>query len=135
MVKTHKMVHHGLADDNRTIVLTKSSGERIVAQSELAQLQEKRDRLQADLHELDSQILALKTRRKDELLAELEALGLDVVPNAKTKSASTGDGKRRGRREGFKMSEQQKQKMREGREKARAARESKIAEPELPMNA
>jgi hypothetical protein len=135
MAKKPKKVHHGLADDKRPIVLTKSSGERIVAQSELAQLQEKRDRLQADLHELDSQILALKTKRKDELLAELEALGLDVVPAAKARAASSRDGKRRGRPEGFKMSEQQKEKMREGRQKAKAARDRQNAEPELPMNA
>ena len=126
----------GLNTASTPTLVRQHTGERVVAQSELAQLQEKRDKMQADLHELDSQILVLKTKRKGELLAELEALGLDVVPAAKAKAASTGDGgKKKGRRKGFTMSEEQKKAMRDGRAKAKAAREGKTAEPELPMNA
>lgn len=128
-----KRIRHGLADDKRPIVLNKQDGSRLVAQTELAQLQDKREKLQAQLEEFDDQILELKNRRKEELLAELKSLGLDVVPATKAK-ASTNDGKRKGRPSGFKMSEAQKKAMREGREKAKAAREGKAAEAELPLN-
>jgi len=53
-----------------------------VAQSELAQLQDKRENLIAQLDEIDSQIMALKKKRQAELMAELEQLGLGV-PAAK----------------------------------------------------
>jgi hypothetical protein len=109
--------------------LIKQDGERIVAQSELAQLQEKRDRLQDTLHELDSQILALKTKRKDELLAELEALGLDGVPVSRVKASTGEGGRKKGRPRGFTMSEAQKQAMREGRQKAKAARRAGNSDP------
>jgi hypothetical protein len=129
-----RKIHHGLADDKRPIVLTKPSGERIVAQTELAQLQEKREKLAAQLEELDGQILELKKKRHEELMAELHALGLDIPKTAaRTKSGPSGNGKRRGRPEGFKMTDEQKQKMKEGRDRARAAKEDKTADPELPM--
>ena len=77
--------------------LIKPDGARIVAQSELSQLQEKRENLQNQLEEIDSQILELKNKRKAELLAELKELGLDVVPKG-TASASTGESKKKGKK-------------------------------------
>lgn len=104
-----------------TPTLIKPNGERIVAQSELAQLQEKRDKVQADLDDLDRQLLELKKRRKEELLAELDALGLDVTPRS---TSSEPSGKKKGRPKGVPMSETHKQALRDGRAKARARREA-----------
>jgi hypothetical protein len=112
----------GLSQAKAPTLIRQDGGERIVAQSELAQLQDKREDLQRELDKIDGQILELKNKRKDELLAELRELGLDV-PRVKAKTQST-DGKRRGRPEGFKMSDAQKQAMREGRQKAKAARQA-----------
>lgn len=75
--------------------LIKPNGDRIVAQSELTQLQQKREQIQSQLEEVDTQILELKNKRKEELLEELKALGLDVVPKT-TASASSGDNKKKG---------------------------------------
>src|SRR5688572_7543631 len=83
--------------------LIKQDGERIVAQSELAQLQEKREKLQAQLEELDGEILELKRKRKEELMAELKELGLDV-PRVTTVAASGEGGKKKGRPKGSKLS-------------------------------
>lgn len=93
-----------------------------MAQSELSQLQEKRDKLQTQLEELDGEILELKNKRKAELLAELKELGLDM-PRV-TAASSASDGKRKGRPKGFKMSDSQKEALREGRARARADREA-----------
>jgi hypothetical protein len=60
-------------------------------------------------------MLELKKKRREELLAELEGLGLDM-PKVKTKGATEG-GKQRGRPKGYTMSEEHKQAM-----KAKAAR-------------
>jgi DNA repair exonuclease SbcCD ATPase subunit len=49
-----------------------------VAQSELGQLQDKREHLIAQLEEIDNEIMALKKKRQAELMAELEELGLSV---------------------------------------------------------
>ena len=49
-----------------------------MAQSELGQLQDKREHLIAQLDEIDSQIMAVKKKRQAELMAELEELGLSV---------------------------------------------------------
>jgi DNA repair exonuclease SbcCD ATPase subunit len=56
-----------------------------VAQSELGQLQDKREHLIAQLDEIDRQIMILKKKRQAELMAELEELGLSVPAS---KSAS-----------------------------------------------
>ena len=112
---TSQRKNPGLSQANAP-TLIKATGERIVAQSELSQLQEKRDKLAAQLQEVDTQILEHKNKRKEELLAELHDLGLDV-PTVSTWS-------RKGRPKGFKMSEDQKQAMRDGRAKAKAARET-----------
>jgi SMC interacting uncharacterized protein involved in chromosome segregation len=114
-VKTSQRKNPGLSQA-KAPTLIKATGERIVAQSELTQLQEKRDKLAAQLQEIDAQILEHKNKRKEELLAELHDLGLDV-PTLSTWS-------RKGRPKGFKMSEEQKQTMRDGRAKAKAAREA-----------
>jgi hypothetical protein len=106
----------GLSGSGRP-TLIRNSGERILAQTELSQLQEKRDKLQAQVEELDEQILQLKTKRKDELLAELRELGLDtLVPG------SGASGTRKGRPKGYKMSEEQKQALKDGRARAKNAR-------------
>jgi hypothetical protein len=113
--------------------LIRQSGERVMAQSELAQLQDKRENVKRELDKLDADILALKNKRKDELLAELQALGLDVP---KMTATSTGDGgKKKGRPKGFTMSEDQKKAMKEGRQKAKAEREAKASatDAQLPM--
>jgi hypothetical protein len=122
MAKTANRFRHGLANDNRPAVLIRSTGERVMAQSELAQLQDKREKLQAQLNELDDEILAMKNKRKEELMAELKELGLDLP---RLSPSSNGDGKRKGRPKGFKMSEEHKQALRDGRAKARASREGK----------
>jgi DNA repair exonuclease SbcCD ATPase subunit len=70
--KTHSL------KDARHPVLVRQSGERLVAQSELGQLQDKREHLIAQLDEIDNQIMALKKKRQAELMAELEELGLSV---------------------------------------------------------
>ena len=49
-----------------------------MAQSELDQLQEKRDKVAAQLDEIEGEILAYKKKRQGELMAELEGLGLNV---------------------------------------------------------
>src|ERR1700704_5967937 len=64
--------------DARHPVLVRQSGERLVAQSELGQLQDKREHLIAQLDEINSEIMALKKKRQAELMAELEELGLTV---------------------------------------------------------
>src|ERR1700754_1135238 len=64
--------------DARHPVLVRQSGERLVAQSELGQLQDKREHLIAQLDEIDSAIMALKKKRQAELMAELEELGLSI---------------------------------------------------------
>jgi hypothetical protein len=101
-------------------ILNKQSGEKIMAMSELDQLEDKRRGLAAQLEEIETQMLELKKKRREELLAELEGLGLDMA-KVKTKGASEG-GKQRGRPKGYTMSEEHKQAMRDGRAKAKAAR-------------
>jgi hypothetical protein len=68
--------------DARHPVLVKKNGERIVAQTELGQLQEKRERIVAQLDEIDGEIVALKKKRHAELMAEIEELGLNAPPSA-----------------------------------------------------
>jgi len=70
--KTHSL------KDARHPVLVRQSGERLVAQSELGQLQDKRKHLIAQLDEIDGAIMALKKKRQAELMAELEELGLSA---------------------------------------------------------
>jgi hypothetical protein len=70
--KTHSL------KDVKHPVLVRQTGERLVAQSELGQLQDKRNHLIAQLDAIDSEILALKKKRQAELMAELEELGLNV---------------------------------------------------------
>ena len=48
-------------------------------------------------------------------MTELEALGLDDSPQSKSEA-----GKKRGRPRGYTMSDEHKQKMKEGRQRARA---------------
>lgn len=96
-----------------------------MAQSELAQLQDKREQLQGELDKIDADILTLKNKRKEELLAELKELGLDVPRVAA--ASSSGNGKRKGRPKGFKMSDAQKQAMKDGRAKAKADREARAS--------
>jgi DNA repair exonuclease SbcCD ATPase subunit len=64
-------------------VLVRQNGERLVAQSELDQLEEKRAKAAAQLEEIESEILAYKKKRYDELKKEMEALGLNVPAPAK----------------------------------------------------
>src|SRR5258708_5358892 len=75
--KTHSL------KDARHPVLVKKNGERIVAQTELGQLHEKREKIVAQLDEIDGEILALKKKRQAELMAELNELGLDASASAK----------------------------------------------------
>ena len=51
-----------------------------MAQSELAQLQDKREKLQSQLNELDDEILAMKNKRKEELMASPQLLDAPPVP-------------------------------------------------------
>jgi hypothetical protein len=77
--------------------------------------------------------LELKRKRKEELMAELKELGLDV-PRVST-TASSGEGaKKKGRPKGSKLSPEIIQRMKDGRAKAKAAREGKNVEPALPMD-
>jgi hypothetical protein len=63
-------------------------------------------------------------------MEELHSLGLDDMQVRKPRAAaSTGERKRKGRPRGFRMSDEQKKAMREGRQKARAAREGGTDEP------
>jgi hypothetical protein len=111
--------------------LIKQNGDRIVAQSELTQLQDKREEVQRQLDKLEADILELKNRRKEELLAELKELGLDM-PRVSAASSSGDGGKRKGRPKGFKMSDEQKKAMAEGRRKAREAKAgNKTEQPTL----
>jgi hypothetical protein len=107
-------------------ILNKQNGEKIMAMSELDQLEEKRRTLAKQLEEVEGQMLELKKKRREELLAELQALGLDELPRVKTKAAADGS-KHRGRPKGYTMSEEHKQAMREGRAKAKAARTTEAA--------
>lgn len=99
-------------------ILNRQNGDRLMAMTELDQLEEKRRKLQSQLDEVESQVLALKTRRREELLEELRALGLDEVPEV----GGNGAGGRKGRPRGFKMSDEHKQRMKEGRQRARDAK-------------
>lgn len=112
----------GLSQAKAPTLIRQSGGERVMAQSELSQLQDKREDVQRQLDKLDADILELKNKRKEELLAELKELGLDV-PRVSAASSS-GDGKRKGRPKGFKMSQEQKDAMKAGRQKAKADREA-----------
>lgn len=71
--KTHSL------KDARHPVLIKKNGDRIVAQTELGQLQEKRERIVDQLGEVDGEIVAFKKKRQAELMAELEELGLPLT--------------------------------------------------------
>jgi DNA repair exonuclease SbcCD ATPase subunit len=83
MTKRHRPGKTHSLKDARHPVLVRQSGERLVAQSELGQLQDKREHLIAQLDEIDSQIMTLKKKRQAELMAELEELGLSV-PTSRT---------------------------------------------------
>lgn len=87
--------------------------------SELEKLQNQRDELVRQIDDLDARILVLKQQRKDELLAELKALGLDNPQ---------GGASRKGRPRGFALSEEHKAKLREGRERARRAKQEDSSE-------
>jgi hypothetical protein len=104
-------------------ILNKQSGEKLMAMSELDQLEDRRRTLAGELEQVEAKILEVKKRRRDELLAELEGLGLDIpAARVRTATSASGEGKRRGRPKGYMMSEAHKQAMREGRAKAKAAR-------------
>ena len=96
-----------------------------MAQSEIDQLKDKRDKLASDLEDLDAQILDLKKKRYAELQAEMESLGMHSVPSPATL------GKKKGRQRGFKMSDDHKAKLAAGRAKAKAARTGE--EAKLPI--
>ena len=82
MVKSKRAGKMHSLKDARHPVLVKKNGERIVAQTELGQLQEKRERIAAQLEEVDGEIVALKKKRHAELMAEIEELGLNASPSA-----------------------------------------------------
>src|ERR1700704_4963712 len=83
MAKQRRAVKMHSLKDARHPVLVKKTGERIVAQTEVRQLQEKRERIVAQLDEIDGEILALKKKRQAELMAELYELGLNVTTSPK----------------------------------------------------
>ena len=79
MAKRNRAGHsHSLKNVRPPVLVRQSSGERLVAQSELDQLQEKRAKAAAQLEEIDAEILAFKKKRHGELLAEIQRLGLNV---------------------------------------------------------
>jgi DNA repair exonuclease SbcCD ATPase subunit len=88
MAKKKAAKTHSLKDAKHPVLVRKSTGERVMAQSELDQLQDKRDRISAQLEEVDAEILAYKKKRQAELMAELEGLGLSV-PGAKSAAAAS----------------------------------------------
>lgn len=63
--------------------------------TDLEKLQAQRKELEAKIEEIDTQILELKRERQQELLAELKALGLDVLPQTR----KAGDRKERERKD------------------------------------
>jgi DNA repair exonuclease SbcCD ATPase subunit len=93
MAKGKRAGHtHSLKNVRPPTLVRQSSGERLLAQSELDQLQERRDTLMAQVDEIDSEILAYKKKRQGELLAELEGLGLNM-PGARSAVGAGGEKK------------------------------------------
>jgi len=73
----------------RPPILVKHTGERLVA-NEYAQLQKERDKLQAQIAEIDGKLRDMRSARQHELLAELKELGWSpsgAGPGRKTASS------------------------------------------------